>query len=43
MDLMTALEIIVTSSLLVAGPLIFTALGGVFLNVLGLLILVWKA
>ena len=27
---MTALEIIVTSSLLVAGPLIFTALGGVF-------------
>ncbi|WP_342539688.1 ABC transporter permease [Heyndrickxia sp. FSL K6-6286] len=30
MDLMTALEIIVTSSLLVAGPLIFTALGGVF-------------
>lgn len=30
MDLMTALEIIVSSSLLVAAPLIFTALGGVF-------------
>ncbi|MGE8204017.1 ABC transporter permease [Heyndrickxia sp. NPDC080065] len=30
MDLMTALEIIITSSLLVAAPLIFTALGGVF-------------
>ncbi|GIN83635.1 putative ABC transporter permease protein YufQ [Heyndrickxia sporothermodurans] len=30
MDFMTALEIIVSSSLLVAAPLIFTALGGVF-------------
>ena len=37
-----AIATIITQTLIYAAPLILTALGGVFLNEVGLLTLVWK-